>query len=156
MGKQKKEILEQENLQKVKYNLRKELFLQSVNENVGDALHSMHAYHHLPYYAAYRAGKYLSRLVEASSKLIDDEEAMARIPFYEEVAHIGKTAMSIKSNKVVIEGKELEGDPATVEKNDLFKSFDHGKVDALRVKVISFGAKVPAIFNEKKAEATGE
>jgi hypothetical protein len=156
VGQQRKEILDQENIEKVKYNLRKELFLQSVNENVGDALHSMHAYHHLPYYAAYRAGKYLSRLVEASSKLIDDEEALARIPFYEEVAHVGKTAMSIKSNKVVVEGKELEGDPAEVEKNGLFKTFDHGKVDALRVKVISFGAKVPAIFNEKKVEATGE
>lgn len=156
VGQQRKEILDQENIEKVKYNLRKELFLQSVNENVGDALHSLHAYHHLPYYAAYRAGKYLSRLVEASSKLIDDEEAMARIPFYEEVEMIGKTAMSIKSNKVVIEGKELEGDPATVEKNDLFKTFDHAKNDALRVKVIAFGAKVPAIFNEKKVAATGE
>lgn len=140
-------------LTEVKYNLRKELFLQSVNENVGDALHSLHAYHHMPHYAVYRAGKYLSRLVDAAGKLLQRPDVEAGIPFYEEIKLVGKTAMDIKSTKVIYGGQELEGDPNVVAKNGFFKGFDAPKATALTPKVIAFGAAVPALFNKLKNEA---
>jgi len=47
------------NITSLEYALRPQLFLRSVNENVGDSLHSLHAYHDIPRYSVYRAGKYI-------------------------------------------------------------------------------------------------
>lgn len=150
-------IAKQEKLTEVKYNLRKELFLQSANENVGDSLHSLHAYHHLPFYAVYRAGKYMSRLIEASGKAMDRAEDAKVLPNYEEIKLIGDNAMKVKSKKRDVGtfkgDKGLEGDPQTVQDDSFFKTFGKDHVADLRPKIIHFGAQVPVLFNKQKADA---
>jgi hypothetical protein len=155
-GQKNEEVLAYQNLREVKYKLRKELFLQSANENVGDALHSLHTYIQLPFYAVYRAGKYLSRLVEATNKLIDDRELVESIPNYTAVKDVGENAMAIKTDKVKVtdpvtkEVKELEGDPEYVKKNEFFKKQKDTDAHHLETEVISYGAAIPAKFEAKK------
>lgn len=153
---QNADIVEQKNLTEVKYLLRKEMFQQSANENVGDALHSLHTYHHLPYYAVYRAGKYLSRLIEAAEKMFGPEVKRAQaIAEFAELKSIGTNAMAIKSTKVKIGDKELEGDPQVVEKDANFHGYKGDDIPPLEQKIIGFGAKITVAFdamnNEKKA-----
>lgn len=155
-GKKSDEVLAYKNLTEVKYKLRKELFLQSANENVGDALHSLHTYIQLPFYAVYRAGKYLSRLVEATNKLIDDKKLVESIPNYTAVSEVGENAMAIKTDKVKVtdpvtkEVKELEGDPEYVKKNEYFEKKKESDAHHLEDQVASFGAAIPAKFEAKK------
>ncbi len=154
-------IVAQKTLTLVKYNLRKELFQQSANENVGDALHSLHAYHHLPYYAVYRAGKYLARLIEATDRMFGEEVKRASdIPEYKDLKDIGTNAMAIKSKKVVIRGQELEGDPQVVEKDPNFKNYEEGHIAAIEKKIMGYGAKMTIAYEamnkekeDKKAKA---
>ena len=58
----------------MKYVLSKEMYVQSVNENVGDTLHSLEHNADDPQYAVYRAGKYIDRLCEAAIELIGVEK----------------------------------------------------------------------------------
>ncbi|MES2328703.1 MAG: DUF4157 domain-containing protein [Bacteroidota bacterium] len=157
-GEQKQEILDRKNITKVKYDLRENLFLQSANENVGDSLHSLHAYHHLPFYAVYRAGKYMSRLIDASEKALKRPGLDSLLPNYNEIKDIGDKAMTLKSKKRDVgdfKGKNgLEGDPLMVEQDDFFKTFQKGgQVDELRPKIIQFGAAVPVLFNKARVDA---
>jgi len=146
------ELKQQASLKKVKYNLKSELWLQSVNENVGDALHSLHAYHHLPYYAVYRAGKYLSRLTDATTQLLK-EDKLKEVANYRVIKTIGENAMAIKKDKVKIEGQEFEGDPELVKKNENFGKMTHHDIDKLQVQIIAYGASVSSVYNANKGIA---
>ena len=134
----------------LEYNLRPQLYLQSVNENVGDALHTLHAYHHIPRYSVYRAGKYFSRLTEATEKALDSTKP---VPHFTELKEIGRQAMAIKSKTRLVRGRKVQGDPRFMENSDFFKNFDVSKsgIDDLRRKIIDFGASVPALFHARNA-----
>jgi hypothetical protein len=140
-----------EDIVSLDYNLRPQLFLQSVNENVGDALHSLHAYHDIPRYSVYRAGKYLARLAEATEKALEDVSA---VPYFVELKEIGRQAMAIKATKVMVHDQELEGDPKVVDDSKFFKSLDvsHSGIEKLHKQIVAFGARVPALFHSGRAK----
>jgi hypothetical protein len=140
-----KEKPENAHLTGVDYNLKPELYLQSVNENVGDSLHSINHFKNVPHYAVYRAGKYLSRLCEAAELLLTKPGAM-QSPFYEDLDLIGKNAMRVKSIKV----GGIEGDPEYVKKDQFFKDYNNSNLSTVRAEIITCGSHIPQLFNEKK------
>ena len=151
-GKKLKEYqLKDTNITSLEYDLRPQLFLQSVNENVGDSLHSLHAYHDMPRYSVYRAGKYISRLIEATEKAVGSEASS--VPNFGRLKDIGKQAMAIKSEKVMVHDQEMEGDPAVVERSTFFQSIDVSAtgIHHLEEQIIAFGARVPALFHVTRA-----
>lgn len=144
--KRDKAVAQQAKLTSLEYNLRPEHFLEAVNENVGDSLHSLHAYHERPYYAVYRAGKYLARLIQATERLMPASLAEAKIPNYNVLKEIGSNSVLIKAEKVKIKGQVLEGDPAVVEKNDFFKKYTEHDLKQIAELILNFGAKVPGVY----------
>jgi len=151
-GKKLKEYqLKDKSITSLEYDLRPQLFLQSVNENVGDSLHSLHAYHDMPRYSVYRAGKYISRLIEATEKAVGGEAS--GVPNFALLKEIGKQAMAIKTEKVMVYGQELEGDPDVVERSKFFQGIDVSPtgIHHLEQQIIAFGARVPAIFHVTRA-----
>jgi hypothetical protein len=114
-------------------------------------LHSLHAYHDIPRYSVYRAGKYLARLAEATEKAVEDVSA---VPHFVELKEIGRQAMAIKATKVMVHEQELEGDPKVVEDSKFFKSLDvsHTGIEQLHKKIVAFGARVPALFHSGRAK----
>ena len=129
----------------VDYNLKPELYLQSVNENVGDSLHSINHFQKVPHYAVYRAGKYLSRLCDAAEQLLTSPGAK-KAPFYEDLELIGQNAVRVKAIK---EG-DIEGDPEYVKQDIFFKDYNESNLSTVRQEIINFGAAIPQLFNKKK------
>jgi hypothetical protein len=138
---------ENAHLTRVDYNIKPELYLQSVNENVGDSLHSIHHFKNVPHYAVYRAGKYLSRLCDATEQLLTTDGAK-QAPFYGELSLIGTNAVRVKA--IAVQG--IEGDPEYVKKDDFFKNCNESSLSIIRARIIDFGAKIPQLFNEKKLQ----
>jgi hypothetical protein len=91
-------VTERKEITGVKYALRSEMYLQSANENVGDTLHSLNHYEENGPYGAYRAGKYLDRLVEATEFLLGKEKAKA-LPGYAELLEIAQNAVKEKKGE---------------------------------------------------------
>jgi hypothetical protein len=146
-GTPEKPNLENAHLTGVDYNIKPELYLQSVNENVGDSLHSINHFKNVPHYAVYRAGKYLSRLCDAAEQLLTKSGAK-KAPFYEDLALIGKNAVRVKAINV----QGIEGDPEYVKQDSFFKDYNDSNLSTVREAVITFGAKIPQLFNEKKLQ----
>jgi hypothetical protein len=120
----------------VQYELRAELYFQSVNENIGDTLHSLNHYSKEPQYAVYRAGKYLDRLCEAATLLVGEDLAK-RLSGYKALKEIGDSSVKEK-------GKEAGKDPMAVKsKKSFFSKFDK-KTDLNGVKkmTLAFGKSV--------------
>ena len=138
---------ENAHLTSVDYNIKPELYLQSVNENVGDSLHSINHFKNVPHYAVYRAGKYLSRLCDAAEQLLTQPGAK-KAPFYEDLALIGENAVKVKA----IKKEDIEGDPEYVKQDSFFKDYNDSNLSTVREAVITFGAKIPQLFNEKKLQ----
>jgi len=136
------------NLTAVKFNLTPQHYLQSVNENVGDALHSLDHYKTQPAYAVYRAGKYLERLCEAADYLLG---AAKDIPQYGHLYQIGQEAVRAKSGAVGQDPMEIYG-------NSFFVEFINDKdLNNLKNQIIAFAAQVSAIFYSRSArQATNQ
>jgi hypothetical protein len=147
------------NLTAVKFNLTPQHYLQSVNENVGDTLHSLNHYKKQPAYAVFRAGKYLERLCEATDLLFaqlrmeNDRSVQSTvrnksansIPAYERLAEIGKESVRAKSGAV---GQ----DPMEVYRDPFFVEFINDKdLNDLKNQIIAFGARVSAMFYSSSA-----
>ena len=143
-------VTERDGITGVKYALRSEMYLQSANENVGDTLHSLNHYEENGPYGAYRAGKYLDRLVEATVFLLGKDKAEA-LPGYAELAEIAQKAVKEKKGE---DGKISAGsDPMvlTVE-GSYFKN--KTPEDLLEIKVLTkaFGVAMTTTYkNEIKA-----
>ena len=118
--------------------LSKKQYIQSVNENVGDSIHSLNHNSHMPKYAVFRAGKYLDRLCEATDLL--DEKAARTFANYTELKNIGTVAAKEKDG-------ELGKDPLAVNSHDLFGKYSASKVDELKTKILAFGAQATSHFN---------
>jgi hypothetical protein len=129
----------------VKYDLTKEMYLQSVNENVGDTLHSLNHNKHDPQYAVYRAGKYINRLCEAATALISAKE-VAKIPPYRDLETIGLWSVKEKAGAA---GK----DPMAVrESSSYFSKFDASGAERVRSQAVELGAKAVATYKSTKSE----
>jgi hypothetical protein len=127
----------------VKYNLQAEHYLQSLNENVGDTLHSLHHFEETPEYATYRAGKYLDRLCEAAALLLGEDPAKG-VANFAELDEIGKKSVEEKS------GKAGEDPMAVKAASSFFSRFNDGsKIAAIRTKVIAFGADAASKHKNK-------
>lgn len=131
----------------VKYALSKEMYVQSVNENVGDTLHSLDHNADDPQYAVYRAGKYINRLCEAAVELIGAEE-VAKIPAYKPLELIGTKSVEEKS------GKAGEDPMAVHEKASYFSTFNAVSMTGVKSKAIELGAMTIASHKRQKASGT--
>jgi hypothetical protein len=96
----------QEPVERVRYSLENSSYLQAINENVGDALHSLEAYKDVPQYAVYRAGKYVARLIDAFECLVGmdpskpDDRMKNDIEFYSSyntLKELGSQSKQLKS-----------------------------------------------------------
>lgn len=127
----------------VKYDLKPEHYLQSVNENVGDSLHSLEHYASTPEYAVYRAGKYLDRLCEAATLLLGEEEAK-KVANFADLLEIGTKSVKEKS------GKAGEDPMAVKEESSFFSKFNElSKVNEIKAKTIAFGASAAGKHKNK-------
>lgn len=165
------------NVKEVDYALRPELYLQSVNENVGDALHSLHHFEDVPPYAVYRAGKYLARLCDAASLLLGS--GAPALPNFARIKEIADKSVQLKKKKTnlrdvrgrtfgipesrahgvsKLQEKEpdriydVEGDPDFVRADGFFGGFDPSQATAMRALIIEFGAAVPKALSDKRAD----
>jgi hypothetical protein len=127
----------------VKYALSKEMYVQSVNENVGDTLHSLEHNADDPQYAIYRAGKYINRLCEAAVELIGAGE-VAKIPAYKPLELIGTKSVEEKS------GKAGEDPMAVHEKGSYFSTFNAISMSGVKSKAIELGAMTIASHKRQK------
>ncbi len=133
---------------KVEYALTKEMYVQSVNENVGDTLHSLNHNADDPQYAVYRAGKYINRLCEAVVELIGATEA-AKIASYKPLQKIGSTSVDEKG------GKAGEDPDAVHHKTSYFSKFNAVSMLAVKSQAIELGAMSVATHKRQKAGGVG-
>jgi len=169
---------QKEKVAEVDYVLAPELYVQSVNENVGDALHSLHHFEDVPPYAVYRAGKYLARLCDAAKLLLGP--GALELPDFERIREVADKSVVLKKKTKVIEnpnartfgiptsripagasgepgwqekesGLVVEGDPDFVRKDAFFGRFEPAGAAEIRKLVIAFGAAVPAALARKRA-----
>lgn len=126
------------------YILTKEQYLQAVNENVGDTLHSINHNSDDPPYAIYRAGKYIARLCNAAGKLVAPDEP-SEIRFYSELEEIGSRSVIEKSGRAGT-------DPMAVHEGDsFFSTFTLAHLNEVKNQAISFGATVAGNYKRTKA-----
>ncbi|HUQ06582.1 MAG TPA: DUF4157 domain-containing protein [Kofleriaceae bacterium] len=126
-------------------------YMQSFHENVGDSLHSLGHFAHDPKYAAYRAGKYIERMILAAKALAGEQHANVLTGHgnYQALFDLGVKAAAVKGSKT--------GDGDDPEKiNQHFEAHDDGSIASLRTWVISMGAEFPgqlARAKEQQAQA---
>jgi len=140
---------ETEHLTAVDYDLKPELYLQSVNENVGDSLHSIEHYKHDPRYAVYRAGKYMARLCDATDLLLGPLKN--DVPGFAKVLEIGRESVRVK--KIVRD--DVEGDPQFVKTDPFFKGYKETDLPAVRAMIAEYSAAIPRLLASKKQQADG-
>ena len=125
------------------YQLSKEQYLQAVNENVGDTLHSLNHNEKDPQYAVYRAGKYIARLCSATTKLIDPTEPSS-IAGYDTLLEIGKKSVEEKA-------LEAGSDPLAVRNdNSFFSQYEGGDLSVVKSLTISLGSRAAALYKTTK------
>ncbi len=137
----------EKHLTKVDYDLKPELYLQSVNENVGDSLHSIEHYKDAPRYAVYRAGKYMARLCDATDLLLGPLKG--EVPGFKEVLTIGTESVRVKK---IVRG-DVEGDPKFVDDDAFFKKYKQADLPAVRATIAAYSAAIPRLLAEKKQRA---
>lgn len=121
----------------------KELYVQAVNENVGDTLHSLNHNEHDPQYAVYRAGKYIDRLCQAIVSLTGQDFAVG-ISDYADLKEIG--------DKSVLEKGGLAGrDPDAVHHApSFFSQYNSSTLGSVKQKAITVGARAVAKHKSKE------
>jgi hypothetical protein len=134
----------------VKFNLRKEMYLQSANENVGDTLHALKHYKENGPYGVYRAGKYLDRLVEATVFLLGEDVA-EQLPNYRILAEIAKNAVKEKKGK---DPKINAGnDPKQVTvSGSYFKGKTEKDLAKIKKWTLAFGSAMTVAHKNQKTE----
>jgi hypothetical protein len=145
-------VSKRDDIKGVKYALRDEMYLQSANENVGDTLHSLNHYEKNGPYGAYRAGKYLDRLTEATVFLLGYDTAVD-LPGYAELKEIAENAVKEKKGE---DGKISAGsDPMAVTvEGSYFKNKTPSDLLEIRRLTKTFGvAMTTAYKNGKKAKS---
>jgi hypothetical protein len=133
-------------IDKVEYELTKEMYLQSLNENVGDTLHSLHDNESDPQYAVYRAGKYIDRMCDAALQLVGEDTATG-LPAYVDLCKIGDQSVKEKGDKA---GK----DPKAVQADDsYFSTFTTPQHLAdVKAQTMQFGAKATVAYKRQVAD----
>ena len=127
----------------IEMDITKPLFLQSVNENVGDTLHALHHNETDPQYAVFRAGKYIDRLCQAVVGLVGEENALA-ISSYKTLRKIGNKAVEEKAG-------ESGQDPMAVHKqSSFFHNYDKGYLSVVKSMAMGLGAK--SVSHYKKTQ----
>jgi hypothetical protein len=141
---------EQSEVTDVKYNLRKEMYLQSANENVGDTLHALKHYKENGPYGTYRAGKYLDRLVEATVFLLGEDVAK-KLPNYRILAEIAENAVKEKKGKDPKINAGNDPKQVTVSRS-YFK--DKTEKDLAKIKkwTLAFGSAMTVAHKNQKKE----
>ena len=121
-------------------------YMQSFHENVGDSLHSLGHFENDPKYAAYRAGKYIERMILAAAALAGEEHAQVLTGHghYEALHALGVKAAAVK-------GSADGDDPEKI--NEHFAQHDGASVAGLRAAVISMGGEFPGQLARAKAAA---
>jgi len=154
-GKKKKEILEKlkaqygnryKDAKEVKFKFNNYVLTESVIENAGDALHSLHFYKEYPAYAVYRSGKYLLRMIQSVIDIFEyNQDTYSKSDYnkqFGDLLAIGITSSKAKQLKTKLAHKddknseiELEGVPITIlnykEENQEFFKF-RGTVDKIK------------------------
>ncbi len=108
-------------------------YLQSFHENVGDSLHSLTHYRSDPGYAAFRAGKYVERMLLAGEML----SPLTR-------NHKSYAFLKALADKAALVKAGADGDdPVKIEEH--FKNYQTAAdLEPLRVVILTFGADIPA------------
>uniref|UniRef100_UPI0037505083 hypothetical protein n=1 Tax=Armatimonas sp. TaxID=1872638 RepID=UPI0037505083 len=104
---------------------------QAFHENVGDALHSLNHYESTPAYAAYRAGKYIERMLIAGEILARANPTDAN---YKLLKALADQAAKVKESPV-------GDDPVEIAKS--FSTYNAGANLQLRAAILRFGAELP-------------
>ena len=132
-------------LKTLKYSLSDEQYLQAINENVGDTLHSINHNVENPSYAVYRAGKYIDRLCGAAMKLISESEAI-KIPGFLRLIEIGTWSVQEKAGDA---GK----DPSAVKnETSYFSKVQASDLNEIKAIAIRVGAKIASLHKNKQAQ----
>ena len=147
-----------------------------MNENVGDALHSLHHFKDVPPYAVYRAGKYLARLCDAADLLLGP--GAAKLPDFVTIRDIADKSVVLKKKSTVLKDDrtrmfgipklqahgvsdlmeeeqrvyDVEGDPDFVRKDQFFGTYKGADAEKIRAAIIAFGAAVPKALVDRRAE----
>ena len=139
----KEKKAENSSIESYTYQLSKEQYLQAVNENVGDTLHSLNHNEEDPQYAVYRAGKYIARLCSATTKLIDPTEPSS-IAGYDTLLEIGQKSVEEKA-------LEAGSDPLAVRNdNSFFSQYEGGDLSVVKSLTISLGSRAAALYKTTK------
>ena len=143
-------VVEQSEVTDVKYDLRKEMYLQSANENVGDTLHALKHYKENGPYGTYRAGKYLDRLVEATVYLLGEDVAKD-LPNYQKLAKIAEHA--VKEKKGDDPKINAGNDPKLVTvKDSYFKDKTEKDLAEIKSWTLAFGSAMTIAHKNQKTE----
>jgi hypothetical protein len=143
LKKEGKKNLAGEDITSVKYQLSKEMYLQSMNENVGDTLHSLNHFEHDPQYAVYRAGKYIDRLCSSVEELIGKDEAL-KISVFKSLDLIGKNSVKEKS------GAAGQDPMATHDESSFFFKYSKSQLPTVKSMAMALGSKATNIFKKPK------
>ena len=139
----KEKQAEDSSIESYTYQLSKEQYLQAVNENVGDTLHSLKHNEEDPQYAVYRAGKYIARLCSATTKLINPTEPSS-IAGYDTLSEIGEKSVEEKA-------LEAGSDPLAVRNNNsFFSQYEIGDLSVVKSLTISLGSRAAALYKTTK------
>ncbi len=147
LKKEGKKNLAGEDITSVKYQLSKEMYLQSMNENVGDTLHSLNHFEHDPQYAVYRAGKYIDRLCSSVEELIGKDEAL-KISVFKALDQIGKNSVKEKS------GAAGQDPMATHEESSFFFKYSKSQLPTVKSMAMTLGSQATNIFKKTKQPET--
>ena len=121
------------------------MYLQSMNENVGDTLHSLNHFEHDPQYATYRAGKYIDRLCEAVRELITEDEAK-KISSYKQLFEIGDA--SVKEKK----GAAGADPMATHKESSFFHKYTKSQLSTVKTRAMALGSEATIKFKNNPKE----
>jgi hypothetical protein len=108
-------------------------YAQAFHENAGDALHSLDHYESTPAYAAYRAGKYVERMLLAGDVLVRVSSTDAN---YKLLKALADQAALLKESKVA-------DDPVELQKYLLPYYKTAADLKPLREAILTFGAELP-------------
>ena len=143
-----KKNLAGQDITSVKYQLSKEMYLQAMNENVGDTLHSLHHFENDPQYAVYRAGKYIDRLCDAAVELIGKPEAL-KISVFGRLLEIGANSVKEKS------GPAGQDPMATHDKSSFFFKYTKSELSTVKAMAMALGSQATNIFKKPKQPDNG-
>jgi len=143
LKKEGKKNLAGQDITSVKYQLSKEMYLQSMNENVGDTLHSLNHFEHDPQYAVYRAGKYIDRLCSSVEELIGKDEAL-KISVFKSLDQIGKNSVKEKS------GAAGQDPMATHDESSFFFKYSKSQLPTVKSMAMALGSQATNIYKKPK------